>query len=351
MATTRVKRTGSKKRKSQRLHGRKTKRQHKRNHNNRMTRRQRGGRDIVRKSGSFFFPTGIDITYDDNTRLYKIGSTHYSKVTDFKDKRYERAANVLKDMRKSDLNLTSREFCTFSEKYCQQDSSDPQCAAIREEALRARSNADLDDEVQKRLNSKFKKASAGLATGAFAASASEPVKLEILLKPEGIQFGDQLFKWPLSTRNVESLEISNRMIQSVSFKNKMIKEALKVSIDKIVFFKRITDTPGGTSAGTTFVSIYFLKREQAMCALKNYREAIENPSFSIQELSDDFSPTGTPPNQLHVATILLTDLNDTDFTNQIDRFFGTWYEFYNGERCKSEPSSLARQVDTLSLSP
>jgi len=258
-------------------------------------------------------------------------------------------------MGKPDLNLTSREFCTFSEEYCKDlNPPDPQCAQIREEALRASSNADFDDMVQKRLeqNPKFQKASAGLTSSASAASASEPVELKILLNSKGIQFGDQPFKWPIETRISTPLEITPIMFQRVSFKDKMIKDALTTSIDKIVFFKINSSNPAGPKPSTTFVSIHFKQtNEQAMCALANYREAIKTP-VSIQELSDNFSPTGTPPNQLHVATILLTDLNDTNFTNQIDRFFGTWYEFYNGERCKSEPSSsLARQVDTLSLRP
>lgn len=357
MATTRVKRTGSKKRQSQRLHGRKTTRYNKRH--NRITRRQRGGTiiPIVAKiSSGFFTPdTGINIEFNTDGNKYKIGTSEYTNVEQlqkFKGKqRYERAVTVLTDMGKSDLTLNSREFCTFSEKYCQ-DSSDPQCAAIKKEATdRACFNAKIDDSVAARMAQRFAKLESG-GPAAASASVSDPVvKLEIRLNYKGIQFADQMFEWPLSTRNDEPLEITQRMIQRVGFKDKMIKEALKVSIDKIVFFKRVSGAPGGTNANTTFVSIHFIQtNEQAMCALAKYREAIEDPSVSIQLLSNESSPEGTPPNLPNVATILLTDIHDADFTNQIDRFFGTWYEFYN-ERCKSKSSSLARKVGNLSLNP
>jgi len=331
MATTRVKRTGSNQRKSQRLHGRKTKRQHK--HHNRITRRQRGGmfrlfakrlatKNINPKYGPLYGGIEVFKADVDGVLRYYIGN----KPIDMYIASAKPANNAYGKLIQSKLNGIK---------------------SFVDEGGGAFNGMTFIDQVN------FDKFSAQFPS---AASASEPVKLEILLKPEGIQFGDQLFEWPLPTRNVEPLEITQRMFQRVSFKNEMIKSALKGSIDKIVFFKRITDTPGGTTAGTTFVSIYFLEsNEQAMCALANYREAIKYPSVStvsIQLLSDDFSPKGTPPNQPHVATILLTDPKDTDFTNQIDRFFGTWYKFYNGERCKSEPSSsLARRVDALSLSP
>jgi hypothetical protein len=154
MATRRVKRIKRTKKRLQ--HGRrKTNRRHQTNRH-RYTRRQRGGtqRTIVSKGYSSFIKnesnaSGIDITYDDATKMFKIGSAEYLTVeslSTFKGKsRYARAVQILTDMRMTTTSLNHHQFIAFSVLYCK-GAQDGQCEAIMTETKRLiRDN--LDDAI------------------------------------------------------------------------------------------------------------------------------------------------------------------------------------------------------------
>lgn len=134
MATRRVRRIRRTKKQVHRAHGRKTKHHHKRNHNDRHTRRQRGGAQkvIIQKTyGDGLIRTernayGIDIVFDPITGEYRIGSggkyTKYSDlVADTYDgrARYSLAVQVLKKIGAKDTVLLSKHvFNKFVDMYC-----------------------------------------------------------------------------------------------------------------------------------------------------------------------------------------------------------------------------------------
>ena len=132
-ATRRVKRS-----KKQVHHGRrKTNRRHKTNRR-RYTRRQRGGRIITEKTYTGFIKNesnavGIDITYDDDTQMFKIGSADYATVDSLRifkgASRYERAVSVLDHIQERSTQLNWHNFARFAKIYCR-NNADPQCAQI-----------------------------------------------------------------------------------------------------------------------------------------------------------------------------------------------------------------------------
>jgi len=130
-ATRRVKRS-----KKQVHHGRrKTSRRCRR-----YTRRQRGGAIITvcEKKYAGLFKTesnasGIDITYDDENHMFKIGTPDYVTVDQLKTfngaDRYNRAVSVLDRMEETSTQLNWHNFARFANMYCR-NAADPQCAQI-----------------------------------------------------------------------------------------------------------------------------------------------------------------------------------------------------------------------------
>ena len=142
MATRRVKRI--KRTKKHLQHGRrKTNRRHQTNRH-RYTRRQRGGTkiEVCKKKGLFeAVASGIDITYNTETHLFKIGTQPtISELGTFNGKnRYVRAVFVLKmlhrvlpqeDPSKESTELIWIDFVRFVEYYCH-NNSDEQCAQMK----------------------------------------------------------------------------------------------------------------------------------------------------------------------------------------------------------------------------
>lgn len=126
-ATRRVKRMKRSKKQVHRARGRKTNRR-------RYTRRQRGGREIevCKKKGLIeAFASGIDITYDDETHLFKIGTRPtISDLETFNGKnRYERALYVLKQIGQIETQLDWHNFALFALIYCH-TYTHPQCNQI-----------------------------------------------------------------------------------------------------------------------------------------------------------------------------------------------------------------------------
>jgi hypothetical protein len=130
MATRRVKRIKRSKKHVHRARGRKT------NHRRRRhTRRQTGGAliTVCKKKGLFeAVASGIDITYDVETHMFKIGTQ--PTITDLETfngkKRYERAVWILKLIGQSN-QLNWYNFALFAPLYCH-EYTDPQCEEIRE---------------------------------------------------------------------------------------------------------------------------------------------------------------------------------------------------------------------------
>jgi hypothetical protein len=77
---------------------------------------------------------GIDIKYDDETQLFKIGSDDYETVeslNSFKgEARYKRAVSVLNHMGETSTQLNWYNFAQFANMYCPNNAADPQCAQI-----------------------------------------------------------------------------------------------------------------------------------------------------------------------------------------------------------------------------
>jgi hypothetical protein len=131
MATRRVKRIKRTKKQVHRARGRKTNRRCRR-----YTRRQRGGRIITVCEKSGFFEavaSGIVITYDDETHMFKIGSDDYETVEQLEKfkgaARYKRAVSVLNHMGETSTQLNWYNFARFANMYCP-NAADPQCAQI-----------------------------------------------------------------------------------------------------------------------------------------------------------------------------------------------------------------------------
>ena len=139
-ATRRVKRVKRSKKQVHRARDRKTNRRHKTNRR-RYTRRQRGGAiiKVCEKTHTGFFKnesnaSGIDITYDVQTNMFKIGTQ--STISDLETfngkKRYERAVRVLRHIYDEDesTQLNWYYFAQFANMYCYKNAADPQCAQI-----------------------------------------------------------------------------------------------------------------------------------------------------------------------------------------------------------------------------
>ena len=128
-ATRRVKRMKRSKKQVHRARGRKTNRR-------RYTRRQRGGREIevCKKKGLIeAFASGIDITYDDETHLFKIGTK--PTIPDLETfngaQRYTRALFVLKQIGQIETQLDWHNCALFALIYCH-TYTHPQCSQIRD---------------------------------------------------------------------------------------------------------------------------------------------------------------------------------------------------------------------------
>lgn len=128
-ASRRVKRMKRSKKQVHRARGRKTNRR-------RYTRRQRGGEIITvcRKKGLIeAFASGIDITYDDETHLFKIGTRPtISDLETFNGaQRYTRALFVLKQIGQIETQLDWHNFALFALIYCH-TYTHTQCSQIRD---------------------------------------------------------------------------------------------------------------------------------------------------------------------------------------------------------------------------
>lgn len=220
MATRRVKRVKRSKKQVHRARDRKTNRRHKTNHR-RYTRRQRGGAiiKVCEKKGLFeALASGIDITYDDETHWFKIGTkpTILDLETFNGKKRYERAVRVLRQIYGENENSTQlnwSNFAQFANMYCYKNAADPQCAQITGFVDLYRSSTIVDqnasvvgriiqtsiEEGEKQANNKtnnrFKQSLDSSGASGAAASATDTDSKKILIQEGGVSFGSIFKPW------------------------------------------------------------------------------------------------------------------------------------------------------------
>jgi hypothetical protein len=295
MATRRVKRIKRSKKHVHRARGRKT------NHRRRRhTRRQTGGaqRPIVSKTHTGFLKTesnasGIDITYDDATKMFKIGSADYATVdalARFKGAaRYTRAVQILTDLGIITTALDHPQFIAFSALYCkgvqgeQCDAIMTACKGIIEDSLSDAANAIIafpavSDVVtplavarwgQDQLDQRKRNAIArgvGLlpmhAPAVVVESESERVSLNdrIRLERTGVKGQINLHYGPV-TRNL----ILN---QPVSFTIPNNPGSRQNPVTALIFL----GTETGTGADITVEFMLNLDQPMARCAMKRYEE-------------------------------------------------------------------------------
>lgn len=294
MATRRVKRMKRSKKQVHRAHGRKTNRR-------RYTRRQRGGAIITvcKKKGLIeAFASGIDITYDDETHMFKIGTQSTIKGLESDSyngkKRYERAVWILKLIGQSQSNqLSWYDFALFAPLYCH-EYTDPQCTEIRDFVERYRTskipdnNGAVEDRTietsiqlgikqserqsyKPQIVAHFGKAPA--VSGAAAASSAAEFDKRCVITSNQVSFLGTPFPWQ---DHEAPLEITTF---EFARKNKGLMEFLIANVEKFVFFKTKLTTRTKTAKSLSintidaiFLSIHFKKNRENYCALATFKD-------------------------------------------------------------------------------
>jgi hypothetical protein len=296
MATRRVKRIKRSKKQVHRARGRKT------NHRRRRhTRRQTGGAiiDVCKKTHTGFIKiesnaVGIDITYDDATQLFKIGTQPtIADLETFNGKnRYERAVWILKLIRQSN-QLNWYNFALFAPLYCH-EYTDPQCTEIRDFVERYRTskipdnNGAVEDRTietsiqlgikqserqsyKPQIVAHFGKAPA--VSGAAAASSAAEFDKRCVITSNQVSFLGTPFPWQ---DHEAPLEITTF---EFARKNKGLMEFLIANVEKFVFFKTKLTTRTKTAKSLSintidaiFLSIHFKKNRENYCALATFKD-------------------------------------------------------------------------------
>lgn len=318
-ATRRVKRV--KRSKKQVHHGRrKTNRRHKTNRR-RYTRRQRGGRIITvcEKTHTGFFKTesnasGIDIMYDDETHMFKIGSAHYETVESLRSfkgaARYERAVSVLNRMGETSTQLNWYNFARFANMYCP-NAADPQCAQITAFVDSHRSSRIEDknptvvgriiqDSIKygqndnKHSDASFKN-SLGSSGASGAAAPDDTDSRKILLNEQGVKFRGFIHKW--------------------------MGEVCEIDHDAEPFTKYVFTMNKTSSPPSVSIKYVMSSNAKTFCALAKYQmEGSRVYDFKID--FSLFSPSLT-------LTLHAKDANPWDITSEFDLVPTTISRFYD----------------------
>jgi hypothetical protein len=390
-ASRRVKRIKRSKKQVHRARGRKT------NHRRRRhTRRQTGGAIITvckKKGFDAFGGTGIDITYDDATQLFKIGTqpTIEGLETFNGKKRYERAVFVLRQIsaKPDPIQLNWYNFALFAPIYCHKY-TDPQCEQMRVFLTTYSTSKDIDKNgavegrtIGTSINSGNEQAarntyltdievrfpaaaaaSSAAAAAAPAAAASSAAEFDktCVINSNQVSFLGTPFAW--KDHNLP-LEITTFEFAQ---KNKGLMYFLIANVDKFVFFKAKLTVRMKTAktekmyietSDAIFLSIHFKKTRENDCALATFKG---KDAFNLGQRIDDSTlkyphfllyPNNQPgtndtTDQENVATCYIGKYADLpkgitydDFVKVIDQF-ATY---------KTECKDLSAQMSALSTNP
>jgi hypothetical protein len=376
MATRRVKRIKRSKKHVHRARGRKT------NHRRRRhTRRQTGGEisTVCKKKHTGIFKTesnasGIDITYDDETHMFQIGTqpTIADLETFNGKKRYERAVWILKLIGQSN-QLNWYNFALFAPLYCH-EYTDSQCKEIRDFLTTYSTSKDIDKNgavedrtIETSIKSGLEQSQRQsykpqiVARFGKASSAAEFDKT-CVINSDQVSFLGTPFAW----QNHETPLV----ITDFGFaqKNRILMDFLIANVEKFVFFKSELTVRMKTAktekmyietSDAIFLSIHFKKTRENDCALATFKG---KDAFNLGQRIDDSTlkyphfllyPNNQPgtndtTDQENVATCYIGKYADLpkgityyDFVKVIDQF-ATY---------KTECKDLSGQMSSISVNP
>lgn len=311
MATRRVKRVKRSKKQVHRARDRKTNRRHKTNHR-RYTRRQRGGAiiKVCEKTHTGFFKnesnaSGIDITYDDQTNMFKIGTQPtISELETFNGKkRYERAVRVLRHMNADSTQLNWYEFAQFANMYCYNNADDAQCAQITGFVDLYRSSTIVDQNAsvvgriiqtsiergEKQANNatstSFKKSlGTSGASGAAASGSTERVSPNDQIRLERMIGVQNQMK--LHFGGVERILLLNQPLEIQIPPNPKSKQN---PITKLIFVATEVNKPSEGMVPEVTFEIVLKKDDMSRCAMRQYEQECQmhgrHDEFNEEKLS------------------------------------------------------------------
>lgn len=294
-ASRRVKRIKRSKKQVHRARGRKTNRR-------RYTRRQRGGEKkiVCKKTHSSIIKTesnasGIDITYDDVTKIFKIGSAEYATVDSLRSfggaSRYTRAVQILSDLGITTTSLNRPQFIAFSVLYCK-DVQDQQC-----EAIMYACNGTIDYSLSDTANAiiAFPVISDVVTPLAVARWGQDQLdQRKRIAVARGVEPGLLPMHSPAVVVESERVSLNDRIrLERIGVKGKLLLHYGPVTRDLIVgkpvsfeipnnpkypqYIQPVTElrflgTEQGTEADITVEFMLNLDQPMAQCAMKRYQE-------------------------------------------------------------------------------
>ena len=295
MVTRRVKRIKRSKKQVHRARGRKTNRR-------RYTRRQRGGAiitvcektytGIIRSEDN---ASGIDITYDNVRKIFKIGSAEYKTVESlgsFGGKlRYTRAVQTLTVLGITTTALDHPQFIAFSALYCK-DVHDKQC-----EQIMTACKGIIEDSLSDAANAiiAFPAVSVVVTPLAVAKWGQDQLdKRKRIAVARGVEAGLLPMHSPAVVVESERVSLNDRIrLERIGVKGKLLLYYGPVTrdliVDKPVSFEipnnpkypqyiqpvtalRFLGTEQGTEADITVEFMLNLDQPMALCAMKRYED-------------------------------------------------------------------------------
>jgi hypothetical protein len=294
-ASRRVKRIKRSKKQVHRARGRKTNRR-------RYTRRQRGGAIITvcKKTHTGIIPSednasGIDITYDNVRKIFKIGSADYATVDSllsFKGAaRYARAVQILTVLGITTTSLNRPQFIAFSALYCK-DVQDKQC-----ETIMVVCNGTIEYSLSDAVNAiiAFPAVSDVVTPLAVAKWGQDQLdQRKRIAVARGVKPGLLPMHAPAVVVESERVSLNDRIrLERIGVKGKMLLHYGPVTRDLILdkpvsfeipnnpkypqYIQPVTEliflgTEQGTTADITVEFMLNLDQPMALCAMKRYKD-------------------------------------------------------------------------------